>query len=198
MKQENINFGIDGKEVSHFTSIELHQIINDHHKFIIKVPHSVIEKPRAYTIENSQKWLGKTVHIILEDQNNFLGIITNIQFAQEEDHDGNQIVLSGFSKTIILDSGKKFQSWENTNLREIIKDIIKNAAGEQLQNVIIPENISKIGYQNQYLETDFQYIRRLAKQYSEWLYYDGEKLLFGKPPRHFEFINLTFGKDLSD
>lgn len=197
MQQKKVTFGIDGKEVSHFTSIELFQSINIHHKFVIKVPHSVIEKPRAYTLENAQKWLGKTVHIKIENSNNFLGIITDIQFLHQEDHVGSQIVLSGFSKTILLEAGKKLHSWEDTNLKEMIEEIIKNAANEQLQNNIVPEYISKIEYQTQYLETDFQYIQRLAKQYNEWLYYDGEKLIFGKKKQDFKSVNLTFGKDLS-
>ncbi|MCC9064127.1 type VI secretion system Vgr family protein [Flavobacterium piscisymbiosum] len=196
MKQENLSFGIGGKEVSHFTSIELYQSINNHHKFTIKVPHSVIEKPRAYAIENAQHWLGKTLHIVLGNKNNFLGIITNIQFSQEQDQVGSQIILSGFSKTILLESGKKLHSWEDIDLQEMIKGIIKNATEEKLQNEIVPEYTSKISYQTQYMETDFQYIQRLAKQYNEWLYYDGEKLFFGKPPKKWESINLTFGKDL--
>ena len=71
MITQKIIFGIDRKEISHFTSIELHQTINDHHSFTIKVPHSVIEKPRAYTMQNAQSWLGKVVHIQLENKNNF-------------------------------------------------------------------------------------------------------------------------------
>ena len=44
MIKEKIIFGIDRIEISHFTSIELHQTINNHHTFTIKVPHSVIEE----------------------------------------------------------------------------------------------------------------------------------------------------------
>ena len=54
MIKDKINFGIDRKEISHFTSIELSQTINNHHYFKITVPHSVIENPRSYTIENAQ------------------------------------------------------------------------------------------------------------------------------------------------
>ena len=111
MITQKIIFGIDRKEISHFTSIELHQIINDHHTFTIKVPHSVIEKPRAYTIQNAQNWLGKVVHIPLENKNNFLGIITNIKLELNADHVGSQIILTGFSKTILLESGQKMHSW---------------------------------------------------------------------------------------
>jgi type VI secretion system secreted protein VgrG len=198
MLQEKIIFGVDRKEVSHFTSIEVIQSINNHHKFTIKVPHSVVEQPRAFTMENAQKWLGKVVHIALEKQNNFLGIVTNIQYAQELGHVGSQIILTGYSKTILLESGLKLNSWEDANLHDIIEEVIKTATGEQLQNDIKPELETKIEYQTQYLETDFQFIQRLAKQYNEWLYYDGEKLFFGKPNASMEFTKLVFNKDLSN
>ncbi|OMQ13552.1 type VI secretion system Vgr family protein [[Flexibacter] sp. ATCC 35103] len=197
MQQEKITFGIEGQEVLHFDSIKLKQNINDHHEFTIKVPHTVIEKRLAYTIENAQQWLGKTVHIILGNKNNFLGIITKIRLAQKNhDQVGNKIIISGFSKTILLESSKKMHSWEDTTLQEMIQEIIKTAAGDQLQNQILPEYTSKISYQTQYLETDFQYIKRLARQYNEWLYYDGEKLVFGKLASHEQPVSLTFGIDL--
>ena len=198
MIKEKIIFGIDKKEISHFTSIELHQTINNHHTFTIKVPHSVIEKPRAYTMENAQKWLGKKVHIALENKNNFLGIITNIELDFNLDHVGSQIILTGFSKTILLESGVNLHSWEDTTLQDMVREVIKSGANEQLQNEIQPEFTHKINYQTQYTETDFQYIQRLAKQYNEWLFYDGEKLFFGKPKniKEKERIALTFGQDL--
>ena len=196
MIQEKIIFGIDKKEVSHFTSLEITQTINQHHQFRISVPHSVIETPRAFTIDNAQNWLGKVVHIALEKKNNFLGIVTNIQYAQELGHTGSQIILSGYSKTILLESGQKLHSWEDTTLQDMVREIIKTAANEQLQTDIKPEYTTKIDYQTQYLESDFSYIQRLAKQYNEWLYYDGEKLIFGKPKTQEKTIKLTYNKDL--
>ena len=196
MIKEKIIFGIDRIEISHFTSIELHQTINNHHTFTIKVPHSVIEEPRAYNIKNSQNWLGKTVHIALENKNNFLGIVTKINFEQNQDHVGTQIVLTGYSKTILLESGTKMHSWEDTTMQDMVREVIKSGADEQLQNDIQPEFTHKIDYQTQYAETDFQYIQRLAKTYNEWLFYDGEKLFFGKPKKEGKRIKLTYNKDL--
>nr|MBP6611630.1 type IV secretion protein Rhs [Paludibacter sp.] len=196
MIQEKIIFGIDRKEISHFTSIELHQTINNHHHFKISVPHSVVESPRANTLQNAQNWLGKVVHIQLEKHNDFLGIITNIQYTQELGHVGSQIVLTGYSKTILLESGQKLHSWEDTTLQDMIREVIKQGADEQLQNDIQPEFTHKIDYQTQYAETDFQYIQRLAKTFNEWLFYDGEKLFFGKPKKEGKRIKLTYNKDL--
>lgn len=197
MTPPTIIFGIDSKKISHFTSIELVQVINDHHRFEILVPHAAVESPLAYTLENAQAWLGKVVHIVLEENNNFLGVVTNIDFDQEDGHSGNHIVVSGYSKTILLESGEKLHSWEELSLKDIIKEVIKNGAGEQLQNDINPEYTSKMDYQNQYLETDFQFIQRLAKQYNEWLYYDGEKLIFGKPKSFDSPISLTYNSEIS-
>jgi uncharacterized protein involved in type VI secretion and phage assembly len=192
-----IIFGIDSKKISHFTSICLKQKINEHHRFEIYVPHATVESPLAYTLENAQEWLGKVVHIKLEENNNFLGVVTNVTLKQEEGHSGNQIIVSGYSKTILLESGKKLYSWEELPLKEIIKEVIKNGAGEQLQNEINPEYVSKMEYQNQYLETDFQFIQRLAKQFNEWLYYNGEQLIFGKPKSFDDPIILTYNRDIS-
>lgn len=197
MKPPTIIFGIDSKKISHFTSIELVQVINDHHQFVISVPHSAVESPLAYTLENAQGWLGKVVHIVLEEKNNFLGVVTNIDFDQEMGHSGNQIIVSGYSKTILLESGEKMYSWEDSTLKDVVKEVIKNGAGEQLQNDINPEYTGKMEYQTQYLETDFQFIQRVAKQYNEWLYYDGEKLVFGKPKSFDDPIGLTYNSDIS-
>ncbi|PDS23250.1 type VI secretion system Vgr family protein, partial [Flavobacterium branchiophilum] len=150
----------------------------------------------AFTMQNAQNWLGKVVHIQLEKHNDFLGIITNIQYTQELGHVGNQIVLTGYSKTILLESGQKLHSWEDTTLQDMIREVIKQGADEQLQNDIQPEFTHKIDYQTQYAETDFQYIQRLAKTYNEWLFYDGEKLFFGKPKKEGKRVKLTYNKDL--
>ena len=147
-------------------------------------------------MQSAQKWLGGVLHIAFENNNNFLGIVTNIQYAQELGHVGSQIIISGYSKTILLESGSKLNSWEDTNLQDIIEEVIKTAAGEQLQNDIKPEFGKNLEYQTQYLETDFQFIQRLAKQYNEWLYYDGEKLFFGKPNTSTQFTKLIYNEDL--
>lgn len=191
-----IIFGIDGKELSHFTTIDLKQTINTHHEFSISIPHSVIELPRAYTMETAQECLGKVLHIRLSANNNFLGIITNVHYQQELGHVGSQIIISGYSKTILLESGPKLQTWEDFNLKDMVRDVLQKAVGEQLQNELDPEFTSKIAYQTQYLESDFRYIQRLAKQYNEWLFYDGEKLFLGKPKVENAPVKLVYNKDL--
>ena len=199
MITQKIKFGIDRKEISHFTSIELHQTINKHHTFTIKVPQSVIEEPRDYTMRNAQNWLGKTVHIALENQNNFIGIITDVKFEIKEDIVGNQMIISGNSKTEMLESGSKMYSWEEVTLKEIVEGVLKKGVGKyrELKAEINPEYKQTIKYQTQYNESDFIFLQRLAKQYNEWFYYNGEILIFGKPAKFDQSISLLLGIDLS-
>ncbi|WP_455081870.1 type VI secretion system Vgr family protein, partial [Prevotella melaninogenica] len=49
----------------------------------------------------------------------------------------------------------------------------------------------------QYEESDFDFIRRLAHQYQEWMYFDGTKLIFGKPRKLADPIILEYGTTLS-
>jgi len=132
-------------------------------------------------------------------QNNFLGIIKYVKFIQKEDHVGNQIEISGYSKTDLLNSGKKRYSWENCTLKEIVESVLRNGVGKfrELKNQINPEYKHEIKYQTQYNETDFEFLQRLAKQYNEWFYYDCEQLIFGKPEKFDAMINLLFESDLS-
>ena len=48
-----------------------------------------------------------------------------------------------------------------------------------MQAQVEPEHDKPVGYVCQYRESDFTFIRRLAKKYQEWLYYDGAKLISG-------------------
>ena len=48
---------------------------------------------------------------------------------------------------------------------------------------------------SQYNESDFDFIRRLAWKYKEWLYYDGTRLVFGKPELP-DAVGLEFERNL--
>lgn len=61
---------------------------------------------------------------------------------------------------------------------------------------ITPEYTSSIEYEAQYTESNFHFIQRLCKQYYEWMFYDGETLMLGKPEKP-EAKQLLIGIDIS-
>lgn len=191
MIEPKTTISIDGDFLPSFENISLNQAINKHHVFEIIVDYDTIEKQGTHTLEKSKNWLGKSI-VINFDKKEFLGIITNIQLQHENGFNG-KLVLSGYSTTILLDSGKHLHSWLEKDLSTIIKDTVE-AAG--VEATIAPVFKKTIEYQAQYNETHFQFVQRLAKQYNEWLYYDGVKLVFGKPQLE-AAKEIEYGKDIS-
>ncbi len=66
-----------------------------------------------------------------------------------------------------------------------------------METVIAPKNNAPLHYSVQNNESSWQYAARLAAQYSEWFYYDGKKLIFGKPEDG-EATPLIYGQDLQE
>ncbi|MGO3183424.1 MAG: type VI secretion system Vgr family protein [Aequorivita sp.] len=66
-----------------------------------------------------------------------------------------------------------------------------------METAFAPKNNVPLHYSVQNNESSWQYAARLAAQYSEWFYYDGKKLIFGKPEDG-EATPLTYGQDLQE
>ncbi|MGG6229980.1 type VI secretion system Vgr family protein [Tenacibaculum sp. SDUM215027] len=191
MKKFDTKISIDGEFIEYYESISLAQQIYNHHFFCVELDYQVIEKIGTHTIDASKKWLGKDMMIVFEDYS-FSGVITNIELVHNNGFE-SRLHISGYSKTILLEAGKHLQSWLKKDLSGIIKDVTEQAS---VKAEVTPVFKEEIEYECQYNESHYTLIKRLAKQYNEWLYYDGKKLLFGKPSSQKGAIELIYGKDL--
>ncbi|MCX2761354.1 phage baseplate assembly protein V [Aquimarina muelleri] len=190
MIEPKTSLRINGEPLFNFEQVTLEQSINDHHSFSITVDYDSIETVGAYTLDASKEWLGKSVVINFNDTE-FIGIVTDVNLCHEHGYDG-KLVVSGYSKTIALENSPHMRSWQDTNLRSILTDTI-NAVDIPAQ--VSPVYSSRIEYQTQYRESHFKFIQRMAKQYNEWLYYDGVQLVFGKPTLP-NPIAIEYGADM--
>jgi len=76
--------------------------------------------------------------------------------------------------------------------------VVKKLCAEaKVQLELNPEFKETKDFICQYEESDFDFIRRLAHQYQEWMYFDGTKLIFGKPRKLADPIRLEYGTTLS-
>ena len=100
--------------------------------------------------------------------------------------------MSDFSTTYLLENGENCHSWLDWTLADIVGELCEKAGVKLLAN---PENRDPVGYVCQYNESDFDFIRRLAWKYKEWLYYDGTRLVFGKPELP-DAVGLEFERNL--
>lgn len=190
----NISVSIDGKRLFSFKSLKLHQSINDHHSFELTLDLETGGNRYVHNLKDSAKWLGKKVAIRMKKSGvpAFLGVVTNVSLHRKNSDFGH-ILVSGYSTTYLLENGRNFHSWSNCTLDDIVKGLCTDA-GVRMQ--VHSEYTETIDYICQYNESDFAFIKRLALQYNEWLYYNGTELIFGKPKLP-EPVGLEFGTSLT-
>ena len=190
----NISVSIDGKRLFSFKSLKLHQSINDHHSFELTLDLETGGNRYVHNLKDSAKWLGKkmTVRMKKSGAPAFLGVVTNVSLHRKNSDFGH-ILVSGYSTTYLLENGRNFHSWSNCTLDDIVKGLCTDA-GVRIQ--VHSEYTETIDYICQYNESDFAFMKRLALQYNEWLYYNGTELIFGKPKLP-EPVGLEFGTSLT-
>jgi len=193
-----IDISIEGTPITHFSSFNLDQRFNEHHTFQLRFNHDQIENTNKITLERSKDFIGKNLTVQFgrgEDyEHQFIGKITRVEIAQSHGFQGD-IVVSGFSPSILIDRGPDLGSYLNKDLKTIVEKATADAPQNDLSMNIAPTYKSPIDYIIQYRESDFEFINRLSAEYHEWFYYDGMKLNFGKPAKLDE-ATLIYGRDL--
>ena len=190
LEEKKISISIDGNPQHSFLQVMLKQVINDHHYFEISFDIEVGEAYATHSLEKAKNWLGKKV-VILMGENTFVGIATHVSLHRAAGNHGC-LLLTGYSNTFLLESEPTCASWLDKTLANIVNEVCEKAGVTAL---VSPEYTEKIAYECQYRESNFDFIRRLARQYHEWLYYDGKQLVFGKPAAA-SGIPLMYGRNL--
>ena len=190
-----ISVGIDGKKLFSFKSLKLHQSINNHHRFELLLDLEAGGNRYAHNLKDSAKWIGKSFAVYAgeKSETTFMGVVTGVSLHRKNSDFGH-ILVSGYSETYRLETDLNFNSWTGCTLADIIKEMTSKAGVSARIN---PEYTEKLDYVCQYNESDFTFIKRLALQYNEWLYYDGIDLVFGRPVHLLDAVKLEFGTSLS-
>ena len=190
-EQNKVTLGIAGISMPSFVHLMLKQRINEHHYFEITLD---IQAAELYGVEIpavSKDWIGQKV-VMDFGGTVFIGVATMVGLHRSGGTHGH-IKVSGYSSTFLLESDHTCASWCNKSLSDIVKELADKSGVSALVN---PETKTKLEYECQYEETNFGFIQRLARQYREWLYYDGQNLVFGKPQGG-SATKLTYGEELS-
>ncbi len=184
---------IDGKRLYNFDSLILKQRIREHHEFEIIIDQEISDKAGSHTIEESRDWLNKSA-VISMDQKDFMGIITNINLHHADGFNG-KIVVKGYSKTILLESGIYSKSWNNKPISYIVNETLRNT--QKLDFLAKPENDFMLTYESQYQESYFSFLIRLSVYRGEWFFYDGLRVVFGKPPVE-SALDIFYGESITE
>jgi len=162
--------------------------------------HEAEEDAKDATFSLSGRIIGKTIKLELSTDNveeessmseneektsdlKFYGIIENVSCSRVST--GYSLYVSASSWETLLNSNYDCQSFENLTLKEILEAVsldFLNDTSHAYKMQVDTEYIDKIPYCVMFNETQLHFIQRLARRYSEWMYNDGEKLVFGKLP----------------
>ena len=183
-------------ETMPFVSLKISQEMGEHHDFELLLDHKTID-PAFFS--SPEKQLGLIYAKVIVDLSQdggvpyvFAGMVTNVQMqAREGDHGG--VLLIGKSYTIELERGNMMQTYSNTNLMTILREVTSGTA--YLSSLVIPEWSADIDFSIQYDEDDWRYLQRICHQYNEPYFYSGLDLIIGTPPEK-PVKKLTYDKEL--
>ena len=188
-----ITISIGKKTLSSFISLQIDQNIGTHHRFQMSVELETGSNRYVHNINSSKEWLGESIVVKAANTPIFVGVVTNVQLHREGS-DFGCIIVSGYSATYRMETAHSCFSWNDTTIGNVVKKLCEQAKVQLELNPAFKENKD---YICQYEESDFDFIRRLAHQYQEWMYFDGTKLIFGKPRKLADPIILEYGTTLS-
>lgn len=155
--------------------------------------------------------IGKDIELILETENfeklsafqtdgiktseiKFKGIITSLSGSRSQSDYIIDVEAKSYDAMLIDNPSCK--SFEDMTLNEIIEDVVDDYS-EHIDARIDARFTKKMPYTVQYNESNCQFITRLAQRFGEWLYNDGEHMVFGKLPQG-ETVTLGYpDKDIT-
>ncbi len=190
---------INGKDIAQFTSFTLQQNIFEHHNFTLVCPAESIDGKSGSVFNQSKELIGAPINAQIKmigglGKLDFAGVVTQIETARFSGHAGD-LIITGYSPTILLDSGPHCKSWEKKALKNIATDCLSHFPQNLLNPKIAPTYGETLSYTVQYKETAWQFLNRMGATYGEWFYYNGKNVVMGSPAGN--NVKLTYGSNLS-
>lgn len=192
-------FSINGNAVLQFRSFSLKQSIFEHHQFELVCPAETVDGVTGI-FTSSREMIGATFNarisgVGIKGEMQFNGIVTSIETSRVNGEYGD-VIIAGYSPTIVLDSGPHCKSWGDKSVKEIVQEVLKFFPQNLLEPKIRPLSKESLEYIVQYKETAWNFLKRLTAEYGEWLFWDGCNLVVG-PPEGEDKTTLGYGSTLS-
>lgn len=192
----SVEININGLKINRVSSLSINQPFDHHHSFEVTLsPEMLPEKSRVVKLkELGDKVVGEAVVIKLaqgekkddgtvsqQQTMTFNGIVTAVRLSKGN-ITSNTFIITGVSPTALLSAGRTTRSFSKLTLEQIVGKVL-TPYGSALPNKVKPECEEPIRYVTQYEEDNFHFLQRLAEDYGEWMYYDGQQFVFGKAGR---------------
>lgn len=110
----------------------------------------------------------------------FAGLITSVNGSRYQSE--YCINVEAKSYDALLMDNPNCKSFENKSLNEIVEDVADDYS-DLISVRADARYTDTLPYTVQYNETNYQFLQRLAQRFGEWMYNDGEHLIFGNLPQ---------------
>jgi type VI secretion system secreted protein VgrG len=183
-EQVHITIGSFTQNVVYY-DLELSQKMADHHhfSFVWQYTGKAVINP-ADQAKALRTYLGDEVIFTFKSLTGIKlmskGIITELSSV---DLHGSAVGLhvKGISHSIVLDDMKKSRTFQQRGMDDIVLGILAEGPGEFYQRESIKSTyLQEFKCMAQYNETSFDFLKRLAKRYGQWFYFDGMRMQFGQ------------------
>ncbi len=201
----SVTIRIDNEEIAGFINLDVFQDMYDLDSFQISYDLDSLESQTEFIVERTKNFIGKTCTINSEyeelgntDTNegfSFRGIVTAISSNKSGMASGDILTIHGKSPDIILKGKPTCRSFKEKTLDQIVNEVLQPYPRNLLNPNINPRNTDQLTYVVQYMESDYDFLRRISMRYGEWFFYNGQELFFGELP-DIDEAELTLGIDL--
>src|SRR5690625_2635505 len=182
-----------------FQSFELHELIDGHHRFKLELPGRLFGQGEGMGFW--RELVGRRIYIEITPANKnlpyaskeFSGLITEVSLGKSHGPQGN-IVLKGGSPTLLLDDDPHMHTFAEQTMQQIVDQQLRTYPANLLQPQVDTASTDPLEYKVQYKENTCQLLQRLSAEYGEWLFYNGQQLVFGS--YHPVTVSLTHDKNL--
>ena len=123
----------------------------------------------------------------------FKGVITDLSTSKDSDY-VSSITIQAFSPCYLLNAGNQKRTFINQTLTAIFQHVLAPYPANLLPRRLQPTHQAPLPYVVQYDETNYAFLHRLASEYAEWFYYDGQTLQLG-PPQSGQAIDFVADGD---
>lgn len=200
----SITIEIEGEEIKDFLSFTIDQKMHDLQEFAVTCRMDTFEELDDSVLNTSKNFIGSTIIIKSEtftlglesSEPGFIfkGIIYAVKAVKLEADKEDLVELKGYSPDCLLKNHSGCRSFENKSLKDIVVAILKPYYADVLVRKVSPEYTDQIPYCVKYNENNFDFIKRLAARYGEWMYYNGREFIFGSIGGN--SCDMVLGQDL--
>ncbi|MBV8255134.1 MAG: hypothetical protein JO154_21205 [Chitinophaga sp.] len=171
-----ITISIDGKKYPYWHQLRLEQSVDALHLFELQV----VYDPGDTQLSRMKAFLGKRLEVkvqsaVKDQQLFFKGTVTTVTTGRKTANGHDYCLLIGHSADVCLHTMQRTRAFEQQPLEAIVRELIKSVTDVVIQ----PQQNPLCAYHVQYDESDYQLLRRLAAQYGEFFFYNGQQLVFG-------------------